>query len=198
LFYRWQYVIPVISWLMWSFVAQNFYISTPIKTRRSVALKKLHWSSIYPVLVKHNTTQYWFKSRLSFNDYFNLYCYLFKKSFWSLYSNLTYKNQGMLYNNLTLSYYYITIDRLRFSKVSYITGGSLIKSYSHSDPYNLLLLPFVKTTFNSLVLLSYYLLTSYYITHPLWFKLVHTYTWLDRFFKFDVMLNTFYFKTYNY
>jgi len=183
---------------MWSFVAQNFYSNNTSKTRRSVALKKLYWSDFYPTLVKYSTTQYSFKLSLNLNSYYYIYNNLFKKSFWSIFSNIIYTNQGIIYNNITLSYYYTTINKLYFKTLDYRSHNNSKEHRLYLDVYNTLSLPFKKTTFNSLVFVSYYLLTSYYITHPMWFKLLYTYTWLCSFFNFDIALNTFYFKIYKY
>ena len=183
---------------MWSFVVQNFYQTTLTKTRRSVALKKLYWSNFYPTLIKHNSTSFYFKSNIYTNTYYWLYISLFRKSFWTVFSQLTYKNQGVLYNNATLSYYRKTIAKLNLSNHPVFEQLNGLNHSFYLEPYSVVLLPFYKTTFNSLVYSSYFLLTTYYITHPMWFKLVHAYTWLCKFFLFDIALNTFYFKVYRY
>jgi hypothetical protein len=183
---------------MWSFVAQNFYLNNSPKTRRSVAIKKVYWSDYYPVLVKYNSTQFNFKSIVYTNTYYWIYNSIFSKSFWSLPSNITYANQGIIYNNLTLSYYFRSIEKISVNKEIANYRSGMINSRHYLESYDTLSLPFIKTTFNSLVYLSYFLLTSYYITHPMWFKLLHTYTWVNKFFYFDIALNTFYFKIYKY
>ena len=184
--------------LMWSFVVQNFYHTHASKTRRSMALKKLYWSDFYPTLVKYNSTRFYFKSSTYLNTYYWLHVSLFRKSFWGVFSTLTYKNQGILYNNITLSYYHKTIVKLAVSNNPVFEPLKTVDHFVYLEPYIITLLPFNKTTFNSLVYTSYFLLTTYYSTHPMWFKLLHTYTWLCKFFSFDIALNTFYFKVHKY
>jgi len=188
------YITQVTLELMWSFVVQNFYPNSISKTRRLVALKKLHSSQYYLALLKYNTTSFYCKSSIQWSTYYWLYISLFKKSFWSNFNNMLYKNQGLIYNNLTLSYYYRSIYTLS-------NNNSLLNvpsEYSVLNTHLTLSMPFHKTTFNSLIYISYFLLSGYYISNPMWFKLLHTYTWLSKLFLFDSALNTFYFKIYRY
>lgn len=183
---------------MWSFVAQNFCNNPTSKTRRSIAMRKLYWSDFYSPLIKYNTTRFDLSLNKQVSTYYWLYKYLFKNSFWSVFCKFTYKNQGVIYNNLTISYYYTSIIRLSFwlAKPDKRIVHDNVTPYLNT--YSSLSLPFIKTTFNSLVYLSYHLLISYYTVHPMWFKLLHTYTWLTNSFLFDIALNTFYFKIYKY
>ena len=180
---------------MWSFVVQNFYTNSVSKTRRLVALKKLYSVQYYLSLIKYNTTNAYYKFVVYQSTYYWLYNTLFKKSFWTNFNSIIYKNQGLIYNNLTLSYYHKSIYKL-FSSPNVVT--LLPNSYISISAYQTLSMPFYKTTFNSLVYVNYFLLSGYYITNPMWFKLLHTYTWLSNLFLFDNSLNTFYFKIYRY
>jgi len=182
---------------LWSFVVQNFYNSSYINTRKNLAYKKLHVAPYLPMLIKYNCLYTSNILLTKYLPYFTTHLSVFRLSFWKYFSNILFKNQGLVSNNLNLSYTRHTISFLILRLINKPVSTPCF-NHSYITTYRITSVPFFKTTYNLLSYLSYIILLNPHMVYPMWFSLKTTYTWLNQVFAFDIALNTFYFKIYNY